>query len=157
MSVSMSLITCSGSNSQLLNGLQDSVKQRSETASKANTHYAILDLSSLTNFNWDKFYVFDEYVTNKQVREITGITWDGPDIPYGCKRILFIFQNEIVQYIDYEPISFPLFIYVCGPAEQYEFYKKDNPFAIFKSCDINGCTYGMVPLRCIADFKKMYK
>ncbi|WP_233260879.1 hypothetical protein, partial [Pedobacter sp. HMWF019] len=77
-------------------------------------------------------------------------------VPSGKKRILFIHGTDIVNYVDYEPISFPLFIYVCGPSKQYEFFTKDDPFIVFKSCNKSICIYAFAPYRCREDFKHLY-
>lgn len=152
----MLLSSCSGSDSNLLEKLKKSVNTHIELASKNELGYSVFRLSSITDFKWDRFYVFNEYVTSGQITEITDIQWNGPTVPSGKRRILFINGANIVDYVDYEPIAFPLFIYVCGPSEQYEFYDKDDPFVVFKSCNKSICTYALAPYRCREDFKHLY-
>ncbi|PTS96761.1 hypothetical protein DBR11_18670, partial [Pedobacter sp. HMWF019] len=96
------LSSCSGSDSDLLKKLENSVGKHVELASKNELGYSVFRLSSITNFKWDRFYVFSEYVDSKQVSEITGIQWNGQPVPSGKKRILFIHGTDIVNYVDYE-------------------------------------------------------
>ena len=115
-------------------------------------------LSSITTFKWDKFIVFEEYVTGRQISEITGIKWDGEAVPTGNRRVLFISKNRIVKYVDIEVESFPLWIYTCHPInQQYVFDKKDDLFAVFKSNKNNTERYQMIPYRCIDGFERFFK
>ena len=160
LAFSLYLITsgCSNPDSKLVTRLQDSVKSNIEKAKQSKSGYYTFRLSSVTTFDWDKFYVFDEYVTSKQVKRITGLDWNGSDVSSGERRLFFISKNKEVHYIDYAPINFPLFIYTCEAKEQYEFSRKDDDlFAVFEACDKNGCTFSMAPARCIGGFKRFYE
>lgn len=146
------LFSCSGSNEDLRNKLEEAIVNKSNWAITNNEKYAQLRLSDITSVDWDKFYIFEEYVSKKNIEEITGIEWNGTDVPGGNRRILFIYNNEIVQYVDFDAGVFPLFFVPCEKTEQFEFTKKDDLFAVFKRCDKNGCLYTMVPKRCISAF-----
>jgi len=141
--------SCSGSNKEFERKLKETIVAKSSSAMKNKKRYSDLHLSEYTNFDWDKFYIFDEYVTNRDINTITGIKWVGADVPSGCRRMLFIYKSEIVQYADFEVGTFPVFFYPCGKAEQFVFDKKDDLFAVFKRCDKNGGRYAMVPERCV--------
>lgn len=149
------LFSCSRSNTKFLKKLEDSVKFYSDQANKNKVKYSTLYLSSITDFEWDKFYIFDEYVTNEMINEITGLTWDGANVPGGNRRIVFIYKKKIVQYVDFEPYQFPVFFYTCGGTEQYEFSKQDDLFAVYYRCDKNGCIYVMVPERCAKSIMRL--
>lgn len=45
--------------------LQNAVTFHSDQAKKNKEKYSTFYLSSITDFEWDKFYIFDEYVTNE--------------------------------------------------------------------------------------------
>ena len=153
----MCLFGCSASDHHLLRTLQNEIEKHVALAKNDIKGYSTFKLSDITDFDWDKFYVFDEYVTNKQLKEITGITWDGAAPSRGDKRILFIYKQKVVRYIDYNPANFPLFIYLCGPSEQYEFNKNDDPFCVFGYWEHKKYFWAMVPSRCIKDFEQFYK
>ena len=146
------LLSCSGSNKDLRDELEETIINKSNLAVTNKKKYSQLRLSDITRFDWDKFYIFEEYVGEKSIQEITGIDWDGNDVPSGNRRMLFISDNKIVQYMDFEPQEFPVFFYPCGGTEQFVFTKKDDLFAVFKRCDKNGCRYAMVPERCVEAF-----
>ena len=90
----------------------------------------------------------------KNIAEITGINWEGDDVPSGRRRLLFIYKNKIIDYVDFSPETFPVFFFTCGGTTQFEFGKKDDLFAVLKDCDKNGCIYAMVPDRCIKTWMK---
>lgn len=146
------LFSCSGSNKDLRNKLEEAIVNKSNLALKNNEKYSQFRLSDITDFDWDKFYIFEEYVNEKNIKEITGMEWEGADVPGGNRRILFINNREIVQYVDFDAGVFPVFFFPCEKTEQFEFTKKDDLFAVFKRCDKNGCRYAMVPKRCIGAF-----
>jgi hypothetical protein len=141
-----------------LKKLKTEVIEHSDKALNDNKDYSLIKLSSITNFKWNKFVVFEEYVTSKQISEIIGITWEGENVPSGNRRILFISENKVVKYIDIEVESFPLWIYTCSPInQQYVFDKRDDLFAVFKSNRNKSQRYQMVPYRCIDGFKYLFK
>lgn|GEM_PF-2426469 len=155
--LSICLLGCSESDHDLLQVLKKEIKDRADLAEKDSKGYSTFRLSDITNFQWDKFYVFDQYITDKDIKEITGITWDGDSPSEGEKRILFICKDKIVRYVDFNPADFPLFIYLCGPSDQYKFTKNDDPFGVFKYRDHKQHFWAMVPLRCIKDYEHFYK
>ncbi|RYF23506.1 MAG: hypothetical protein EOO42_07090 [Flavobacteriales bacterium] len=144
-------------NDGFLDTLQKEVHYNCKLASENDQGFSTFKLSKITKFKWDRFYVFDEYVTEKNINSISGITWDGPDVPSGHKRLFFIYKGGEVNYFDFDPKIFPLFLFTCESTEQYEFILKDDVFATFESCDKNGCILAMVPKRCIGNFKRLYK
>ncbi|WP_199141902.1 hypothetical protein [Pedobacter sp. ASV12] len=150
-------LSCSSQNDEFLYKLQDKVKRSIEIAKKNKQKYSTFKLSSITSFKWDKFYIFDEFTTEENINEITGLKWAGPDVPSGCKRILFISNNEVVSYSDFDPSVFPVFFYTCEATEQYVFDKKDDRIATFEACDKNGCVLAIIPERCIDNFKRLYQ
>jgi len=149
VSILLFLTSCSGSNNELRNRLKEVIIDKSNSAIKDKKNYSNFYLSEITDFDWDKFYIFEEYLTNRDINNITGIKWSGDDVPSGRRRILFIYKDEIVQYVDFEVGVFPVFFYPCEKTEQFVFGKKDDLFAVFKRCDKNGCRYAMVPRRCV--------
>ncbi|WP_342333045.1 hypothetical protein [Pedobacter sp. FW305-3-2-15-E-R2A2] len=151
------LFSCSRSNTKFLKKLQDSVRFYSNQANKNKVKYSTFYLSSITDFEWDKFYIFDEYVTNEMINEITGLKWDGSSVPAGNRRIIFIYKKDVVQYVDFEPYKFPVFFYTCGGTDQYEFSTQDDLFAVYQRCDKNGCIYAMIPERCVKSLIKLHQ
>lgn len=149
------LFSCSRSNTKFLKKLQDSITFHSDQAKKNKEKYSTFYLSSIADFEWDKFYIFDEYVTNEMINEITGLKWDGPSVPGGNRRIVFIHKKSVVEYVDFEPYLFPVFFYTCGGTDQYEFGKQDDLFAVYQRCDKNGCIYAMIPERCVKSYIKL--
>lgn len=146
------LQACSGSDDKLEKKLREAIVHQSALAIQQHLDYSEIRLSTLTSFDWDKFYIFEEYVTNENISDVTGISWDGDGVPSGKRRLLFICKNKIIEYVDFNPETFPVFFYPCGETTQFQFDKKDDLFAVFKKCDKNGCLYSMVPKRCIKAF-----
>ena len=146
------LFSCSGSNRELRKKLQEVIINKSNVAITNGEKYSLLRLSDITDFDWDKFYIFEEYVSKKNITEITGIEWDGTDVPSGTRRMLFVYNNKITQYVDFDPSECPVFGFPCGKMEQFEFTKREDLFAVFKRSDKNGYRYAMVPERCIKTF-----
>lgn len=144
--------SCTASNDELGDKLQSVIINKSNLAAKLKKSHSELRLSEITDFEWDKFYIFEEYLSDKNISDITGIKWEGADVPDGHRRMLFIYKNKIVQYVDFKVWKFYVFFYSCGGTEQVVFTKKDDLFAVFKRCDKNGCFYAMVPERCIKGF-----
>lgn len=141
--------SCSNSNRKLENKLREAIINKSNLAIQKHMRYSEIRLSEITNFKWDKFYIFEEYVTNKDINNITGIDWEGTDVPSGRRRLLFIYKKKIIDYVDFTPEIFPVFFFTCGGTIQFEFSKKDDLLAVLKKYDKDGCVYAMVPKRCI--------
>lgn len=155
--ISLLFFNCSGSNTELSESLEKNIREHIKKAALDSTGYSVFKLSSITNFEWDKFYIFDDSNTNDFISVAMGTEFQGSSIPGGNKRIIFIFKNKVVDYLDYEPISFPLFIYSCEPSFFYKTVKQDDPFIVFQKRN-EIYPFAMVPFRCKDNFlKKMYK
>jgi hypothetical protein len=66
----------------------------------------VIDISTITPFEWERLYLFAPYTSKERIVEVTGIKWSGNQktfIESNDGIVLFIFVNEdkVVQYIDY--------------------------------------------------------
>lgn len=155
--ISLLVFNCSGSNTELSESLEKNIREQIKKAASDSTGYSVFQLSSITNFEWDKFYVFDDSNTNDFISNAIGTEFKGSSIPSGKKRIIFIFKNTVVEYLDYEPITFPLYIYRCGPSVYDVTERRDDPFIVFQEQNEKYPSFAMVPFRCKDGFKRMYK
>ena len=67
------LLSCSGSNKDLRDELEETIINKSNLAVTNKKKYSQLRLSDITRFDWDKFYIFEEYVGEKSIQQINGI------------------------------------------------------------------------------------
>jgi len=147
--------SCSNSDGALLKGIKRKVIEQADIAQKNGKEYSLFKMSSVTDFKWEKFYVFDEFLSDKNISDIIGIEWNGRTVPSGNKRLLFINKGEVIRYVDLEMDSFPITFNTCEPIEQDEYKKQDDVFAVFQYCSKNGCFYELIPARCIENFLKL--
>jgi hypothetical protein len=69
---------------------------------------AVIDMSKITTFSWDKLYIFPPYTPYEKINSILGTEWFGSRRIEGDENIvLFVFTKEgkVVQYLEYLRIS----------------------------------------------------
>ena len=69
----------------------------------------VIDISTITPFNWEKLYLFGPYSTTERINKVTGLT-SAEDIKTnisdddGIVLFVFVSKNKVVQYMDYHRI-----------------------------------------------------
>ncbi|PTS93389.1 hypothetical protein DBR11_25440 [Pedobacter sp. HMWF019] len=106
MIVSIAMVACSKSDDKFGSQFKKLIKSHSDLTKKTAKGYSTFRLSSITDFKWEKFYVFDEFLTDKNISDIIGIEWSGRTVPSGNKRLLFINKGEVTRYVDWKWILF---------------------------------------------------
>jgi hypothetical protein len=157
---SLLLVTsCSGSDDKLFAKLQQQILPvRTMTSG-----YHILNLDSLTDFEWDSVYWFhnnEGFNTDKLISNKIGFSWEGEAIPDHCSRILFVHKNEVVDYVDcryYDDDggvrnALPIQLYGCSKTA-YGIARKQAKFAVFRLCNHRATHYPFLPLTCLENFK----
>lgn len=150
---SMLLVGCTGSNDEFLEKMRQQMKPV-----RTMTHgYRVLNLSDLTDFEWDSVYFFrgGSVPDNAEINSKIGFEWDGESVPDGFNRLLFVRGREVVSYTDFIPWNeqpMPIWMFGCRGDRGWGISRKDARFAVFRDC-ASGETYDMVPLRCIDDFR----
>ncbi len=62
-----------------------------------------VDLNSLTDFDWEKAYVFSPYTPQKAINEKLGFNYKDPssiDFRDDIYLVVFLHNNKVVQYIE---------------------------------------------------------
>jgi len=62
-----------------------------------------IDLSSLTDFDWEKVYIFGPYTTQEMINEKLGVNYKDPssiDYRDDINLIVFLDNNKVVQYAE---------------------------------------------------------
>jgi hypothetical protein len=76
-------------------------KIREKIISDSKTHYKVIfSLKDLTNFDWDKFYVFESSCNQKDINDGLGFEY-----PYykASSRILVFLKNDKIMYHEENP------------------------------------------------------
>jgi hypothetical protein len=154
------LTGCSGSDDELLARIQ----QQMQPLSTMTSGYRVLSLDSLTNFEWDYVYFFDDndgFETDQVISDDIGFKWDGPNVPNLYKRLLFVRQKEVVAYVDVDTqgyagkLGLPIWMFGCPGGRKYGVAREEARFAIFRHCHETRITYYMAPLRCLDNFQDL--
>lgn len=146
----MFLSSCETRNQKAFNTLETKIVSLAQKASILKKKYEIFDMETIANFEWDKLYIFDEYTTLKTINEVVGSNWDGISVPSNHRRILFVNNKKVADFIDYRYDKLPLFFYSCSSNQQIVIERKFAKFTVFKSCGDMGNFYPMIPINCLS-------
>ena len=148
--IGFTLFSCSDSDDTLLKKLQAAV----EAPPKNKAGYNVVQLDQLTDFEWDAMYYFGEEVNPKEMSDQLGFKWDGEAIPGGHDRLLFVYQNQVVNYIDYNTEEFPLEVFGCDK-DRWVYPRSRSKFAAFKYCQGDKKTYAFIPEPCVGNILEL--
>ena len=140
---------CSKNDDELLNKLQTEVEKES-----GKTGYHIVSMADLTDFDWDMMYFFAGEVSVKEIEDQIGFKWDGSTIPGGHNRLLFVHQNQVVNYIDYNADEFPLRVFGCNQ-DRWIYPHNRSTFATFKYCQNKKDIYAFIPEPCLENIREL--
>lgn len=124
--------------------------------------YVRLDLRQATDFAWDTVYFFNGEEGGAYANSKMGTQWDEPLVPNLFKRLVFVHQQTVVAFADFNeeasvlgtsPDNFPLpfYLYLCpGPGKGVA--RAAAQFAVFRECENGHRSYPMVPLGCFAQY-----
>jgi hypothetical protein len=142
--------SCSGGNDQFLEKLQTAIT--SEAASAKN--YKTIKLTDLTDFEWDTLYYFQEGEHPRDISGVIGIKWDGPEVPGGHSRLLFVKGGQVTSFTDYSLTEFPLRVFGCN-TDKWVYPRERSTFATFKYCQNNTELYAFIPEPCLANLSEL--
>ena len=140
---------CSKSDDELLNKLRTEVEKEG-----GKTGYHTVSMESLTDFDWDLMYFFAGETDVKEIEGQIGFKWDGSAIPGGHNRLLFVHQNQVVNYIDYNAEEFPLRVFGCNQ-DRWIYPHNSSTFATFKYCHNGEEVYAFIPESCLENIREL--
>ncbi|NDK56067.1 hypothetical protein [Pontibacter fetidus] len=143
------LTACSDTNNKLLDKLQTAVKKEPGKAG-----YTQVKLESITDFEWDTLYYFAGQVSPEEINDQIGIKWDGGKIPGGHDRLIFVKDNKVVSFVDYDLSEFPLQVFGCN-TDQWIYPRNRSMFAAFKYCQGEKEVYAFIPEPCYDNIKEL--
>lgn len=95
------LIGCNKSNKNVLGKLSDYIKKEMSNIDIRNDSCQI-DLNNVTDFKWDKLFVFPEWSMPEDIKGAIGLQkYDGEYVKDDTKRLVFTMNNLIVYEEDY--------------------------------------------------------
>ena len=144
------LTGCSDSNTTLEQKLKEAVTE-GEVDAKG---YKTINLTELTDFEWDKLYYFQPGEDKKIISDAIGFRWDGATVEDGYRRLLFVKGQEVVSYTDYNYREFPLAVYGCR-GDKWVYPSSRSTFATFKYCSGDDKVYTFIPVACIEDISEL--
>jgi hypothetical protein len=153
------ITSCSGSDVKL----SDKLQQQILPIRTMKSGYRVLDLDSLTDFEWDSVYWFHNnsgFDTNELISNKIGFNWKGASIPNQCSRLLFVRQKEVVNYVDcnyYDSNggvnnALPIQLYGCSKTA-YGIARKQAKFAVFHLCNHGSTHYPFLQLSCLDNYR----
>ncbi|MFD2246297.1 hypothetical protein, partial [Pontibacter ruber] len=144
------LASCSGGNRQLREKIMDAVTSEKATAAG----YQVIPLATMTDFEWEKLYFFDEGTDNDFINNEIGFKWDGSTVPGQHRRLLFVNKGQVASYLDYDYTEFPLTVYGCEQ-DRWVYPRNRAQFASFKYCQDDKEIYTFIPVQCIDNLRDL--
>lgn len=98
-----------------------------------------IEIKNVTDFSWDKLYVFDEAVENDVISKFLGINYSST-FPYYSRKWFFVKDNQIVrteEHILYE-IDMPVdncsvLLTEDNRKEKFSIFNRDSTFEVSKN------------------------
>jgi hypothetical protein len=147
----VSFLSCSDSNDDLLEKLQTAVEKEEVGANG----YQVVAIDSLTGFEWETMYFFQAGEDEKAISDAIGFKWKGATVPELNRRLLFVQGDKVVSYTDYNYTEFPLFVYGCN-TDRWVYPRSRSRFATFKYCaNEETVLYPFIPVECIDNLGEM--
>ncbi|SFU85960.1 hypothetical protein [Pontibacter akesuensis] len=144
------ILSCSDSNSNLEEKLTTAITE-GEVGPEG---YKIIQMTELTDFEWDRMYYFQASEDKKEISAAIGFKWDGTTVPELSRRLLFVKDQEVVSFVDFNYNDFPLFVYGCED-DKWVYPNSRSQFASFKYCDGDREIYTFIPVKCIDNIKEL--
>lgn len=92
------LASCSQST-----GIHNKELEKSISSAMEKEGVEKIDVNSLTDFNWEKAYIFTPYTTQETISEQLGVNYKDPSNLYyrdDINLIVFLDNNKVVQYVE---------------------------------------------------------
>ncbi|MCC9137071.1 hypothetical protein ACFSKU_20425 [Pontibacter silvestris] len=142
--------SCSDNNNELLEKLQAAVEEENAVGND----FHVVDMDSLTDFEWETLYFFDAGEDKRSISDQIGFKWDGPVVPDLHRRLLFVNEGQVVTYTDYKFDDFPLMVYGCNE-DRWVYPRSRSRFATFRYCNQNNVIYPFIPVTCVENLSGM--
>lgn len=152
LTVTALLMSCSDSNDDLLEELQTAVEKEEVGANG----YNVVELESLTDFEWDTVYFFQAFEDKRDISDAIGFKWEGETVPEFYRRLLFVKDGQVVSFVDYNYEDFPLFVYGCNE-DRWVYPRNRTTFATFKYCKDGETIYPFIPVDCASNLSDLIK
>ncbi len=71
---------------------------------RSSNERIIIDFKHITNFSWDKVYIFTPYTSREQINKKLGFTWSKADLielSDSFNLIVFVKGKKVVQYVEF--------------------------------------------------------
>lgn len=146
----ITFLSCSDSNNTLLENLQTAVEEEK----MGEEGYNVVDLASLTDFEWDTLYFFQASEDKRAISDAVGFKWEGATVPQLNRRLLFVKDGQVVSYTDYNYTEFPMMVYGCNE-DRWVYPRSRTKFATFKYCDDGETIYPFIPVECAGNLSEM--
>jgi hypothetical protein len=148
------LCSCSDNgNRELLEKLKTAVEAEEVGASG----YKVIPMESLTDFEWDMLYFFDQNSNSDDISDEIGFKWEGPGVPNLQRRLLFVEDGKVVSYVDYNYKEFPLYLYGCNE-DRWVYPRNRTRFASFKYCNEEKQElYTFIPVECVNNLQELMR
>ncbi|MFD1184755.1 hypothetical protein [Pontibacter rugosus] len=144
------LLSCSDSNSDLEDKLTAAI-----TEGEAGPQgYKTVQMAELTDFDWDTMYYFQASEDKKEISDVIGFKWEGATVPQLSRRLLFVKDQQVVSFVDFNYNELPLFIYGCE-GDKWIYPKSRTNFASFKYCEGDREVYTFIPVQCIDNIREL--
>ncbi|WP_147294190.1 hypothetical protein [Pontibacter diazotrophicus] len=143
-------LSCSDSNTDLLDELQAAVDEEE----MGENGYNVVELESLTDFEWDTLYFFQAGEDKRAISDAIGFRWEGETVPQLNRRLLFTKDGQVVSYTDYNYMEFPLMVYGCNE-DRWVYPRSRSRFATFKYCSDGTTIYPFIPVECAGNLSEM--
>ncbi|GAB3826727.1 hypothetical protein GCM10028895_38100 [Pontibacter rugosus] len=97
-------MSCSDSNSDLEDKLTAAI-----TEGEAGPQgYKTVQMAELTDFDWDTMYYFQASEDKKEISDVIGFKWEGATVPQLSRRLLFVKDQQVVSFVDFNYNELPL-------------------------------------------------
>ncbi len=146
----LTLSGCNSGNDQFLEKLEAAVTSEEKNAKG----YTTINMAEFTEFEWDTLYYFQEGENPRNIADIIGIRWDGPDVPGGHSRLLFVKDGQVASFADYDLVEFPLRVFGCNK-DRWVYPRERSTFATFKYCQGDTEQYAFIPEPCLPNISEL--
>lgn len=88
----------------------------------------IVNLKDVTDFKWDRMYIFPNWTSSDTISKITGLNYTGNDVEDQYYRMLFVSRNAVVHEEDNKDL---------------DYYNSSIEFLGTDTTDLNGNGYSL--------------
>jgi hypothetical protein len=104
----VSMVGCSqiSGSGDLSTRLTEAVKKKRSTKKEV-----FIEMDKLTDFEWDKLYLFGPYTPSSHIEDTLGFKWRKKEVPEGVTLLIFTLDSRVVATVEH-PRNFGDFSYL---------------------------------------------